>query len=122
MDIAKQSFVEALMRTFGNISQACKMVGISRRTFYNWRDSDPEFKNLIESDEFIQERKDYLEELLYDRAKKSDAVLIFLAKTQLRDRGYIETSNIDLKTIPINWIEEKYSTNEIDGKTNDGVK
>ncbi|ACH40246.1 MAG: hypothetical protein ACD_55C00169G0008 [uncultured bacterium] len=73
-----------------NISEACKAAGIGRRTFYNWLTDDSKFKTDFE--ELTESRLDAIESALHSRAviEKDTTALIFLAKTLLKDRGYIE--------------------------------
>lgn len=42
-DERKQKIIEALGECGGNVSQACEIVGISRKTYYQWRKEDPLF-------------------------------------------------------------------------------
>jgi len=44
----KKRFLKALSRRHGIVSLACKEVGISNRTFYNWCERDPEFAEQAE--------------------------------------------------------------------------
>jgi hypothetical protein len=91
LSIKKRGFVEAWIKSFGNITQACRVSGINRRTYYYWLDSDPEFKEVIESEDVKEQYKDFIEgQLLLKAQAKDTTMLIFLAKTQLKDRGYVE--------------------------------
>lgn len=45
----KRKFLEALFtdEASGNLSQACKRIGISRKSIYNWRHEDAEFDKAV---------------------------------------------------------------------------
>ena len=47
MDDKKEKLTEALISNMGNISKACKSVGISRVTYYNWLNADSEFEESV---------------------------------------------------------------------------
>lgn len=46
----KLKFAEVLKRTMGNISQACKILNVSRETYYEWKRKDPAFAHSCEVD------------------------------------------------------------------------
>lgn len=79
-----------------NISECCKSAGIGRRTFYNWLDNDPQFK--ADFEELNESRLDAIESALHSRAvtDKDTTALIFLAKTLLKNRGYVEGNKIQI--------------------------
>lgn len=80
-----------------NISAACKEAGIGRRTFYNWLETNEAFRTAFE--ELNEARLDSIESALYNQAilHKDTAALIFLAKTQLKKRGYIEGQRVPVR-------------------------
>jgi ATP-dependent Lhr-like helicase len=45
----KKAMLEALEKTLGVVSTACKIVDISRTTHYRWLEEDPEYADLIET-------------------------------------------------------------------------
>lgn len=45
----KEEFLEKLMESSGIVTIACQKQGIARATFYNWFNSDPEFKKQVET-------------------------------------------------------------------------
>jgi hypothetical protein len=79
-----------------NISECCKTSGIGRRTFYNWLADDLQFK--ADFEELNESRFDAIESALHSRAvtDKDTTALIFLAKTLLKNRGYIEGNKISV--------------------------
>jgi transcriptional regulator of acetoin/glycerol metabolism len=44
----KENLLIALEKTLGNVSQSCKKVGISRRTFYDLKKLDPDFSKAVD--------------------------------------------------------------------------
>lgn len=110
MDSQKKAYLEALRKTFGNITQSCKAVGISRQTHYDWLKNDEEFKQAYESEDYDEMFMDLVESKLTEEAiNNNTAILIFLAKTKLKKRGYIEKSEIDVKQMNVVWKEELYN-------------
>lgn len=97
MEAIKKGFCEAMIKTFGNITQSCQIMGISRQTYYNWKTDDAEFKDAVEGEDYEERLLDFIESKLIKQADKDNtAVLIFMAKTKGKKRGYIEKSEMDL--------------------------
>jgi hypothetical protein len=48
MEKKKERMIEALKRTRGDISAACRALNVSRRTFYNWKEDDEAFAEAYE--------------------------------------------------------------------------
>lgn len=103
----KAAMLEALKASFGIIARAAEQVGIHRTTHYTWMEDDPEYKAAVA--ELKEYKKDFIESKLIKLINEGDtAATIFAAKTQLKDRGYIERTELtgadgkDL--IPINII------------------
>lgn len=92
----KEAFVEAMGRSFGNISSSCKAAGISRSQYYLWRDEDPDFMEKVNSTDYSESFKDAIESKLSKLAiaDENPTILIFLAKTKCKDRGYVERQEI----------------------------
>lgn len=98
-ETSKQLFLQAMLKTFGNVTSACKIVGISRGTPYNWCKDDLEFKKEFESDIFEETFLDAIDSKLNKLAliDENPTVLIFLAKTKGKKRGYIERNETEVK-------------------------
>ncbi len=62
---AKQQRFLKVYRETANVKASCKSAGISRQTFYNWRDSDESFNLLLIDAE--EDANDTLEYAAYDR-------------------------------------------------------
>ncbi len=93
-DKKKQLLIDSLRKTLGNITGACSRAGVSRGTFYAWLKEDEEFAaefDVIRN----EERKDYLENALYKRCEAGDTTaIIFALKTQCKDRGWVERTEL----------------------------
>lgn len=103
----------ALEQYHGIVSVACTSISLSRSTFYNWVNTDPEFKakvdeiqevaiDFVESKLFekingVQVRKgvdnETGEDIVYDQPP-SDTAIIFYLKTKAKKRGYVERSEL----------------------------
>jgi len=83
----------------GNISASCSSVNISRSTYDNYLSKDPVFRQAIE--EVMQFQIDIVESMLLRRIREGDtAAIIFYLKTKGRDRGYEQTSTLNIKEGP----------------------
>lgn len=73
-------------RQSGVITTACKAIGISRETHYDWLETDPTYPERFESAK--RHAAQALEEELYRRAvdEKSDTLLIFALKGAMPDK------------------------------------
>lgn len=94
-EIQKKTFIEALSHNMCQVTNACKVAGISWKTYYNWRAADPEFAEAV--NEVFEMKKDDVEDALFDLIKKREPrSVIFAAKTLCKDRGYREEQAINL--------------------------
>jgi hypothetical protein len=90
----KKLFLEALVLTLGNISMACKKANLSRQVYYDWFKTDKEFKEQCE--EIKESNLDFAESKLLSHIKDDNVTaLIFYLKTQGKNRGYIERTEVD---------------------------
>lgn len=107
-DTYKKELLLALEKTMGIVSAACKKVGISRKTYYEYYNNDLEFKTDVESIGDLA--LDFAEsQLLKSIQNGSDTATIFYLKTKGKKRGYIErTENeITAKIITVKVDEEE---------------
>jgi hypothetical protein len=89
----KEALLKALNDTLGIVSSACKAVNISRMTFYRWYEEDAEFHEKVDDVKELQ--KDFCEALILKKMKEGDTtMIIFYAKTQMKDRGYTERKEV----------------------------
>ena len=102
----KEQMLEALEKSLGIVSTACKMVDVGRTTHYQWLKDDPEYKKAVDA---LQEGVlDFAESHLYKLVKEGNpAATIFLLKTRGKTRGYIERQEIEVQEKkPLSWLDE----------------
>lgn len=103
----KINLIAALVKHHGIVSTACDACALSRRVYYDYYNSDPDFRELAE--EAKEVAKDFVESQLFENIEKGDTIsIIFYLKTRCKDRGYVErvdvNKNINLKYS--NWTDE----------------
>jgi len=92
-DINKKAMVEALEKSLGIVTTACKQVGIARVTHYEWLKDDPEYKAAVES--IADLALDFAESQLHKQIQNGEvSSTIFYLKTKGKKRGYIERQEI----------------------------
>jgi hypothetical protein len=96
-NILKSKLLTALEKSLGIVTSACKSVGCDRTTFYNYYNTDPDFKLKVDS---IQEITiDFAEsQLLKSIQNGSDTATIFYLKCKGKKRGYIDRAELDVTT------------------------
>tara|TARA_B100000963_G_scaffold15175_2_gene11631 strand:- start:760 stop:1107 length:348 start_codon:yes stop_codon:yes gene_type:complete len=91
----KVAMLEALEQSLGVVTTACKVVGIERKTHYNWLDQDEDYKAAVKSIENVA--IDFAESQLHKQIKKgSTQATIFYLKTKGKKRGYVERQEHEL--------------------------
>lgn len=89
----KEDLLNALAQTSGIVSSACKAANVSRMTYYRYYNEDPNFRE--KADDVKELQKDFAESLILKKMKEGDTtMIIFYAKTQMKDRGYTERREI----------------------------
>jgi hypothetical protein len=102
----KEAMLEALEKSLGIVSTACKMVDMGRTTHYQWLKEDADYKKAVDS---IQDSVlDFAESHLYKLVKEGNpAATIFFLKTKGKKRGYIERQEIEIQEKkPLSWLDE----------------
>ena len=85
----KKRLLEALEKSLGIVSQACKNVGIDRSTFYNYMKADKEFRDSV--NELENYALDFAEgKLMQEISKNNTTAIIFYLKCKAKSRGYVE--------------------------------
>jgi len=93
--IKKRAVLEALEKSLGVVTIACKNAQIHRDTFYTWKKEDKDFAKTVEDIEQIS--LDFAEASLHAQIKeKNTSATIFFLKTKGRSRGYIERKEVDV--------------------------
>ena len=89
----KKAIIEALEKSLGVVTTACKSVGIGRTTFYGWMKDDPEFAQKVNDIQDIA--IDFVESKLFKNIEKGKtAEIIFYLKSKGKKRGYVERQEI----------------------------
>jgi len=95
LKVKQERFLQVFEKKLCNIKATCLAVQISRQTYYNWMDKVDTFKKEIAD---VQESFfDDLETKLYKKAiiDEDNTMLIFLAKTKMKHRGYTERTEME---------------------------
>ena len=91
--IKKDAMIQALEKSLGVVTTACKQVGIGRATFYEWLEKDPKFAKEVA--EIQNVALDFAESQLHKQiGDGSTSATIFYLKTKGKKRGYIERQEI----------------------------
>ena len=119
----KKALISALETSLGVVTTACRKVGVSRRTYYDYYNSDEDFKR--EVDEMKEVALDFVESKLFESiegvviGKDQDGetnvyktppnvtAIIFHLKTKGKDRGYTEKQEIEIESTENKVIEVK---------------
>jgi hypothetical protein len=116
----KEKLLEALERSLGIVTPACKEVGISRKTFYEYYKLDPDFKAAV--DDINEITLDFVENNLLKKIKEgSERSILFYMKYKARKRGYSDSLDITTggdKITEIKLIQIK-NREDLDGNTGD---
>ena len=102
----KKALIEALEKSLGVVSTACKAAGVSRDTHYRWLREDPDYKEQVE--ELAEVAVDFAESHLHKLIKDGNpAATIFFLKTKGKNRGYIERQEIAVaEKKPLSWFTD----------------
>ena len=99
--------IKALEDADGYVSKTASLLGCSVPTVYNYRDR---YATVAEAWQNIRERRhDFVENALHKQIKEGNMTgIIFYLKTQAKDRGYVERSELtgaDGKPLIFKWPE-----------------
>lgn len=90
----KKRLLDALEKSLGVVSAACRIAKVHRDTFYRYKNEDAEFAAQVEAMSEIA--LDFAESALYKQIKEGiPSSTIFYLKTKGRKRGYVENISID---------------------------
>ncbi len=85
---------QAIKDKRGFVTHAAKQLGISRRQLHRLINNHPTIKEALT--DAREEMKDFAESEMYQKIMDGDTtMIIFYAKTQMKDRGYVERQEID---------------------------
>jgi hypothetical protein len=90
----KKILVQAMTKSLGVVTQACKLANLDRRTFYTYYNEDAEFK--AEIDDIKDIALDFVEGQLLKQINSGEiSSTIFYLKTKGKNRGYVEKSELE---------------------------
>ena len=90
----KELLLQALERSLGLVTPACKEVGISRNQFYVYYNTDPDFKKSV--DDINEILTDFVENQLFKKIKDGDTQsILFFMKYKGKKRGYTDSLDIN---------------------------
>lgn len=95
----KKIMLEALEKSLGIVSEACRNCDVGRTQHYEYIKTDPKYKEEVQR---IQNAVlDMAESSLYTQIKNGNPTsTIFFLKTKGKSRGYIEKQEIDMRIEP----------------------
>lgn len=97
-DILKKNLIEALEKSLGVVTTACKNAGCSRETYYKYLREDDKFRE--EAEDISNIALDFAESQLHKQIKNGNtSATIFYLKTKGKSRGYIERSDHDITIV-----------------------
>ena len=89
----KKAMLEALEKSLGIVTSACRAVGIGRTTHYLWMIEDSEYRDAVNSIDDIA--LDFAESQLHKQIKEGEvSSTIFFLKTKGKKRGYVERQEV----------------------------
>jgi len=91
----QERFLQALEKRMLNVSAACEVAGCTRMSAYNWKNKDEAFAQRWHDVE--ENFYDKLETTMFAKAlsEQDNTMLIWLSKTKMKHRGYVEKTEID---------------------------
>jgi hypothetical protein len=94
-DIQKRRMLDALEKSLGIVTTACKSAGIHRSTHYEWLIKDENYKSEVESTSEIT--LDFAESQLHKQINEGNtSATIFFLKTKGKKRGYVERQEFEV--------------------------
>lgn len=97
--IRQEVFIHALVCTNFDLTQACRLSGVSRNKLKHWKSSDLEFNALVE--EVQWHKKNFFEKAMLDLvAERHPLATIWVNKTVNADRGYSEKIRVEHSVNP----------------------
>jgi len=95
MTVLAQDAINALKESHGLVSVAAKKLGVSRATLHAMINKMPTVREA--RDDAKEALKDFAESRIFKEIEAGNTtMIIFFAKTQMKDRGYIERQDVSL--------------------------
>ena len=90
--------IEALEKTLGVVTPACKMAQIDRKTHYRWLKEDEDYRVAVE--EMDNVALDFAESALHEQIKDgTPSSTMFYLKTKGKKRGFIGKQEVETNTV-----------------------
>lgn len=97
-ELNKKLLLEALERSLGLVTPACKEVGLSKDSYYDYYNKDENFRNKV--DEINNLVLDFVESQLYKKIADGDTQsILFYMKYKGRKRGYTEAIDVNSNVV-----------------------
>lgn len=94
MAVQKGMMIQAMEKSLGIVTTACRSFGVSRDTHYRWLREDSEYRQAIDSIESMA--LDLAESKLHQEILNGNtACIIFFLKTKGKKRGYVEKQEVE---------------------------
>jgi len=94
-NILKNNLLEALEKSMGIVTTACKRVKCNRSTFYKYYNNDKDFRDKV--DELQNYTLDMVESELHKQIMEGNTTAtIFYLKTKGKKRGFVERQEIQM--------------------------
>ena len=108
----KAKFLKALEARMLNVTAACEAVEISRSIAYKWKSNDPDFAEKWK--EVEESFYDKLETTMFAKAltEQDNTMLIWLSKTKMKHRGYVDKVEQDLNINPFEKLMQELPDDE----------
>lgn len=110
MEQQKKDLVEALERSLGVVTTACRQAKVGRTTHYRWMEEDKEYRKAVHDLKSVA--LDFAESKLHAGiAEGNVTAIIFYLKTQGKRRGYVERQEIEVaEKKPLSWFTDDNSS------------
>lgn len=106
-------FLEAYENNFGNVTIACQLSGIHRRTFYRWMESDTrvnvKFRKKLAQTRPEEKHIDFMESAFTAQVGMgSESLIKFGLSTKGRRRGWVEKQTLTIETEVLDRVAQAY--------------
>jgi len=96
LDLRQLAMIEALEKSLGIVTTACKQVDISRVTHYEWLKTNKLYRKAVKDIENVA--LDFAESHLHKQIAKGNPLsTMFYLKCKAKKRGYIEQNIVEIR-------------------------
>lgn len=91
----RKEFLTVFASKFCNVKNTCEAVGITRKTYYEWRNTSDDFAEA--ADDIIEGLKDDIESVMYTKVlvEQDTRAVIHAAESKLKDRGWARRTELE---------------------------